>query len=144
MRSVHKQTSPQARPASMLDQHRLNAEEETLRQRVRDLPDAARARFYADAGERLRDPDTYAVLNFSLICGIHHLYLRRYGLWLFELLLSVLGIVLLVTPWFALGVVLLLALLGTELYCLFRSQLIVQDYNNRVMREVLAGMGAER
>ena len=78
----------------MLDQHRVNAEEETLRQRVRDLPDAARARFYSEAGERLRDPDTYAVLNFSLICGIHQLYLRRYALWLFELLLGVLGIVL--------------------------------------------------
>ena len=54
-----------------------------------------------------------------------------------------LGIVLLVTPWLALGAVLLLALLGAECYCLFRSQLIVQDYNNRVMREVLAGMGFE-
>ncbi len=125
----------------MIDQRRVNAEEETLRQRVRELPDAARARFYADVGERLRDPDTYAVLNYSLICGIHHLYLRRYALWLFELVLSVLGIVLLVTPWLALGVVLLLVLLGAEFYCLFRSQLIVQDYNNRVMREVLAGMG---
>jgi hypothetical protein len=127
----------------MIDQLRVNAEEETLRQRVRGLPDAARARFYADVGERLRDPDTYAVLNYSLICGIHHLYLRRYALWLFELVLSVLGIVLLVTPWLALGAVLLLALLGAECYCLFRSQLIVQDYNNRVMREVLAGMGFE-
>ena len=125
----------------MLDQHRVNAEEETLRQRVRDLPDAARARFYSEAGERLRDPDTYAVLNFSLICGIHHLYLRRYALWLFELVLGVLGIVLLVTPWLPVGVVLLVALFTAEIYCLFRAQLIVQDYNNRVMREVLAGMG---
>ena len=125
----------------MLDQHRVNAEEEALRQRVRDLPDAARARFYSEAGERLRDPDTYAVLNFSLICGIHHLYLRRYALWLFEFLVGVVGVVLLVTPWLPAGVVLIAALFIAELYCLFRAQLIVQDYNNRVMREVLAGMG---
>ena len=125
----------------MLDQHRVNAEEETLRQRVRDLPDAARARFYSEAGERLRDPDTYAVLNFSLICGIHHLYLRRYALWLFEFLVGVVGVVLLVTPWLLAGIALIAALFIAELYCLFRSQVIVQDYNNRVMREVLAGMG---
>lgn len=125
----------------MLDQHRVNAEEETLRQRVRDLPDAARARFHSEAGERLRDPDTYAVLNFSLICGIHHLYLRRYALWLFEFLLGVVGVVLLVTPWLPAGIALIAALFIAELYCLFRSQVIVQDYNNRVMREVLAEMG---
>ena len=126
----------------MLDERKVNAEEEALRQRVRDLPDPARAQFYAEVGARLRDPDTYAVLNFSLICGIHHLYLRRYALWLFELVLGVLGIVLLVTPWLPAGVALIAALFIAELYCLFRAQLIVQDYNNRVMREVLAGMGA--
>lgn len=125
----------------MLDQRRVNADEESLRQQVRDLPDAARARFYSEVGERLRDPDTYAVLSYSLICGIHHLYLRRYGLWLLELILSVIGILLLLTPWLPAGVVLLIALLALELYCLFRSQVIVQDYNNRVMREVLGGMG---
>jgi hypothetical protein len=29
-----------------------------------------------------------------------------------------------------------------ERYCLCRSQLFVQDYDNRVMREVLAGIGS--
>jgi hypothetical protein len=29
-----------------------------------------------------------------------------------------------------------------ERYCLCRSQPIVQDYDNRVMREVLAGIGS--
>lgn len=128
----------------MLDERKVNAEEEALRQRVRDLPDPARAQFYAEVGARLRDPDTYAVLNFSLICGIHHLYLRRYALWLFELVLGVLGIVLLVTPWLPAGVALIAALFIAELYCLFRAQLIVQDYNNRVMREVLAGVSGGR
>lgn len=125
----------------MLEQRAVNAEEEAIRLQVRGLPDAARAQFHTEVGERLRDPDTYAVLSYSLICGVHHLYLRRYGLWLFEFLLGVIGVVMLVTPWQPLGIALLVALFIAELYCLFRSQLIVQDYNNRVMREVLAGLG---
>ena len=53
-------------------------EEERLRVAVRTLSEDQRRRFYDIASPWLRDPDTYAALNWSLLAGMH----RRLGRWL--------------------------------------------------------------
>jgi len=42
------------------------------------LPDAQRAEFYRKSGKKIRDPDTYAALNWFFVIGLHHFYLRRW------------------------------------------------------------------
>jgi len=63
----------------MLDKTEVQAEEESLRLAIRDLPDEQRKRFYAIAKKKLKDPDTFAVLNYLFVTGLHHFYL---GHWL--------------------------------------------------------------
>ncbi len=114
-------------------------EEERLRDAVRTLSDEERRRFYEIATPRLRDPDTYAVLNWSLLTGMHHFYLGR---WLrgTATLLAFLACVAAVIFSDALrwpALLLLLVILGIELSELFRSQTIVQEHNNRMMARAL-------
>lgn len=64
-------------PAQYPDSQRdtVEAEEERLRARARALPDRERAAFHREATRALRDPDTYGVLNWFLVVGLHHFYL---------------------------------------------------------------------
>ncbi|MDX1398386.1 MAG: hypothetical protein R3204_07655, partial [Oceanospirillum sp.] len=84
----------------------------------------------------LKDPDTYAALNWLFLGGFHHLYLRKYRL--FALEFSLLCIALL--GWL-LGYVWLLILLAFmllyELPQLFFSQKIVRQYNYQQSRKLL-------
>ena len=117
-------------------------EEERLRVAVRALSDDQRRRFYDIANPRLRDPDTYAALNWSLLTGMHHFYLRR---WLrgSATLLSFIGCVAALFSdalrWPA--ALVLIVILVIELSELFRSQAIVQNYNNRMMARTLEELG---
>lgn len=113
-------------------------EEERLRVAVRALNDDQRRRFYDIATPRLRDPDTYAALNWSLLAGMHHFYLGRWMRGAVTLLCFVGGVAALFVE--ALrwpGVVLLVAILAVELSELFRSQTIVKLHNNRMMAQAL-------
>jgi len=123
---------------AMLDRHAVQAEEEALRQRASALPDASRKAFYEAAREALKDPDTYAALNWFFIVGLHHFYLGRWWRGALDLLLFAAGITLLFAgqPW--LGAALILAVSVVELGALFRAQIIVQDWNNSVYRRLLA------
>jgi len=62
----------------MLKQADVDAEEESLRQAIRKLPDEQRREFYQLAGKRVKDPDTYATLNWFFMVGLHHFYLKRW------------------------------------------------------------------
>jgi TM2 domain-containing membrane protein YozV len=121
----------------VLSREAVEREEEELRAAIAKLPDARRAAVYRDAGRKLRDPDTYATLNYLLISGLHHFYLGKWERGAAELLGAVAGIALLFTDYWAVGVLLLVGIAALELYALVRSQVIVQDYNNRVLREAL-------
>lgn len=102
--------------------------EEALRDRLRQLEDHERAAFYRIYTPRLKDPDTYAVLNWLCLAGLHHFYLGRLGAGAFNLALLLTGLMLLfVTP--AIGAALIALVLVAELPALFRSQLVVADYN---------------
>ncbi len=121
----------------MLKREDVEREEEALRAAVAKLPDAKRAEVYKEARKHLRDPDTYAALNYLLISGLHHFYLRNWEWGAGELLLLALSIALFFTEVWPIGVLVLLAVAALELYALFRSQVIVQDYNNTVLRRAL-------
>ena len=121
----------------------LQDEEEALRQQIRQLSDSQRKAYYRLESKRLKDPDTYAVLNYFFIAGLHHFYLGNQRRGIFNLAIMIFGLLML--PLFApAGVVLLIAIFVWELPQLFKSQQIVYAYNNQVMRDALAEVQQER
>ena len=121
----------------MLEQDAVDHEEEEIRSAAGALTDNQRREYYTVVEKQLKDPDTYAVLNWLFIAGMHHFYLGRWWRGAFNLVIFLAGAVV-----FLLGHVLVsVGLLGfvflIELPALFRSQVIVQDYNNKVMRQIL-------
>ncbi len=114
----------------------IKADEERLRQTVRELDDQARAAYFRESKNRLRDPDTYAVLNYFFLTGMHHFYLGKYVRGIFNLTVLILGLFLLflIPP---LGVLLAIGICLIELPNLFRSQAIVADHNNSIGHDIL-------
>lgn len=119
----------------------IEAEEERIREQVRQLPADARAAFHREARRRMRDPDTYAVLNWFFLVGLHHFYLGRVARGLTDVVVVAAGVGGIIAGYVAAGATAIVAVLAAELYALFRSQLIVQDFNNRVQRRILQEQG---
>lgn len=114
----------------------LSDREERLREQIRKLSDEQRKYYYRLERERLKDPDTYAVLNYFFIAGLHHFYLGRTNRGLINIALMVVG--LLVLSLFApLGVILLVTVFIVELPQLFKSQRIVYAHNLDLMDDIL-------
>jgi TM2 domain-containing membrane protein YozV len=103
----------------------LANEEEALRSRVGQLSPEARERYHRLVRSSYKDPDTYAALNWFLICGLHHFYVGRWFRGLMSLGLMVVG----VAYFFDYGWLLIIGLFLVELYELFCSQSIVQKIN---------------
>jgi len=124
----------------MLDAQAVQAEEEALRLEIAALPAEKRKQFYATAKQQLKDPDTFAVLNYLFVTGLHHFYLGHWLRGAFNLFVFIIGISFIAAGlWpFGLGIIVLISLF--EVYALFRSQVIVQDYNNHVMRNTLQNL----
>ena len=127
----------------MLSRDQVDRREEELRSRLRELPDVERKRFYEIAEGRIRDPDTYAVLNYLFISGLHHFYLGKWARGLINLAVFVGGVALLFTEFLRFGVGLILAISAVELYALFRAEVIALDHNNQVMEKILKEMGRD-
>lgn len=121
----------------MLEQQQVDAEEERLRELAAALPDVQRQQFFQQLKRELRDPDTYATLNWCFLAGLHHFYLGQWRRGLFNLLVFIAGLALLFSPWPWLGVVLIVLISVAELWALFRSQIIIQHWNNQIMRRLL-------
>ena len=114
----------------------LSDREERLREQIRQLSDEQRKYYYRLERERLKDPDTYAVLNYFFIAGLHHFYLGRTNRGLINIALMVVGLLLL--PLFApLGIILLVTVFIVELPQLFKSQRIVYAHNLDLMDDIL-------
>ncbi|MFO7831693.1 MAG: hypothetical protein R6V18_06880 [Desulfuromonadaceae bacterium] len=120
----------------MLMQEEVDAREEQLRSMVRELPQTKRAEFFRAAEKELKDPDTYAVLNYIFIAGLHHFYLGRWGRGLVNLLIFSVGIFALFMGLIPFGIILLVGISAIELYALFRAQTIVQAHNNDIMQHI--------
>ena len=119
-----------------LNKQTVDEEEESIRQQISQCSDEQRQRIYREIKQTLKDPDTYAALNYGLVAGLHHLYLGKYLRTIIELSLFVLGVILLAND-FIVGLVFVVSMVALELFELFRSQIIVQYYNNKLMRKIL-------
>ncbi len=114
----------------------LETKENSLRYQVQALDDARRRYFFDEQSQRVKDPDTYAVLNWFFIGGIHHFYLRQYGLFLGEVCCLVLAVIAL-SIGIAFGWFLVAMLLLVELPQLFYAQKIVRQYNYHISTQIL-------
>ncbi|MET2896840.1 hypothetical protein ABXV22_00790 [Vibrio rotiferianus] len=114
---------------------KLEKQEELLRSQVNSLPEHQKKEFYERQSKSLKDPDTYATLNWFFLGGFHHCYLGKYALFALELILLIVSIV-----GFGLGhpsAFLILALLVIyELPQLFFSQKIARQHNYQLSCEI--------
>lgn len=111
--------------------------EELLRTRVADLPEEQRKQFYRCYTQQIKDPDSYVVLNYLFLAGLHHFYLGKMARGAFNLAIFALGIVIFFLQMPILGVAIILAVTVIELPALFRSQLIVLKHNNDLSEKIL-------
>lgn len=114
----------------------IQQDEERIRQLVRELPDDKRLLFFQQTEKSLKDPDTYATLNFLFIAGLHHFYLGNRIRGLINISIFFIGVFFLFTGLAALGILILIVISTIELKALFKAQLIVQDYNNGIMETI--------
>jgi len=121
----------------MLNQQDVNAEDEKLQQEAKQLSDEQRQQLFSSFKLKLKDPDTYAALNWFFMVGLHHFYLGKWLRGFINIGVVLLGIVLLFTPVFWLGVIMILVISVEEVWSLFRSQVIVQDWNNKLFAQLL-------
>ena len=128
----------------MLKREEVESREEQLRLRIRELPDDLKQLYYRQAKSQIKDPDTYAVLNYLGIVGLHHFYVGRWSrgfinisIFTVGLLLAGNGLVKLEPIYPVIGAIALAAVLLAELPALFNSQLIIQDHNNGIMEQLL-------
>ena len=117
----------------------IEKHEELLREKINLLNTTNKKRFYQKVEKEIKDPDTYASLNFLFLTGLHHFYLGKYLKGSINLSLFILGLVLLFGSTFSygFGLGIILAIVIIELNELFKSQIIVQDYNNKVLEKNL-------
>ncbi len=106
----------------------LEKNEEQLRKQVNSLPEEKKKEFYRLQSKTLKDPDTYATLNWFCIGGLHHCYLGKYTLFMIELILLTISISGLYLG-YPTSLYLLLLLLIYELPHLFFSQKIARQHN---------------
>ncbi|MDG2277618.1 MAG: membrane protein insertion efficiency factor YidD [Pseudomonadales bacterium] len=111
--------------------------EEALRVRIRALTDANRLHYFKRFKSDLKDPDTYAVLNWFFLAGLHHMYLGNWLRGAINLVILIAGIALLFSAFTTLGMVVIAALLAIELMALFRSQTVVANHNNLLAESIL-------
>lgn len=117
----------------------LEREEDDLRTEINKLDEADRKQFFREYNDCVKDPDTYAALNYLLLTGLHHFYLGRYLRGFINLIVMIVGFLLLFNPvTIYVGLAAILGVLIIEIPQLFFSQRIVQLYNNRLTKKMLA------
>ncbi len=121
----------------MLDKEAVSLEEERIRQQVRTLPEEKRLQFYTRLEKEVKDPDSYAVLNYLFISGLHHFYMGKWLRGSINLAVFAVAVYLMFNSMVMLGIILLIVISLFELYELFQSETIVQDYNNKLMNTLL-------
>ncbi len=119
----------------------IQNEDDLIRQKIAQLSPELRKAYYTQESERLKDPDTYAVLCYGLMCGIHHLYLHKYTSALIDVMLLVACIIVFFLNT-TLGLIGFCALAARGLYFLFSSKNEVEKYNLELMKKILVEIGA--
>ena len=113
-------------------------ESQRLKERVRELNDDQRRHYFNLLEPALKDHDTYAVLNYLLLPGLHHFYLGKFfrGSLNLIILLTVTSLIFF-TKYVFVGTLIIFFILIVELLALFRSQVIVMNHNNHLSKEIL-------
>tara|TARA_R110001583_G_scaffold39399_6_gene126264 strand:- start:21968 stop:22366 length:399 start_codon:yes stop_codon:yes gene_type:complete len=120
------------------DKEQLRLEENQLRAQVAALSVAQKRRYYAQELQHIKDPDTYAALNWVFVAGLHHFYLGKWQKGLINLTLMFAGVLFYLSGVFALlGAVLILFVFIIELPQLFNSENVINNYNNQLMERLL-------
>ncbi len=112
--------------------------EEAIRQRVNALEPSLRKTYHQRVGKAIRDPDTYAVLNYFFLAGLHHMYLGKWLRGSVNLIVLIAGIVLMIQGYPGYWLVIFITVV--ELMALFRSEVIVNHHNNRVAEQILSDL----
>ncbi len=120
----------------MKSKQQLEQDEEEIRILVRKLPDEQRSIFYSQVEENLKDPDTYAALNFIFIAGLHHFYLGKMIRGTINIVIFLIGIAWIIAGHLIIGIVFIVAISAVELGALFQAQQIVKAYNNNIMQRI--------
>ena len=110
--------------------------EEALRKRVAALEPSLKKAYFQRVGKQLKDPDTYAVLNYFFLTGLHHMYLGKWLRGFVNLIVLIAGVVLMIQGYPGYWLVVFILLI--ELMALFRSEVIVNHHNNSVSERVLS------
>ena len=126
--------------AFTLKSEEVEQKEDELRSEISALNEEHRKSFYKAFSNNLKDPDTYAVLNFFFITGLHHFYLGNHIQGSINLSGLLAGVILMLGgidgPWL-LGLSIIMLIILIELPALFRSQIIVKNYNNLLSEQTL-------
>lgn len=112
-----------------LTEDQLASRERAIRDRVRALSEDGRQTFYHRLRKDARDPDTYAVLNYLMLAGLHHYYLGRWWRGTANLVVFLVGAALALTVAPVVGAALVVLVFVVELPQLFRAQTIVAEHN---------------
>jgi hypothetical protein len=128
--------------AFSLDSKNVREIAEEVRASAQALNESDRKNFFKKLNEQIKDPDTYATLNFFVIAGLHHFYLKKYIRGSINLSLSFLALVTFFTiedgRWQGgIGLLIFVFIVLIEIPALFRSQIIVEDYNNNLSQKIL-------
>lgn len=106
--------------------------EEELRDKVLKLTDEERKTYYKSLSDEIKDPDTYAVLNYFFTLGLHHLYVGKIKAFLQELLIILISLVLIFSQCqYAIytGFVIFSCVSAYQIFQLFLSQRIIRHLN---------------
>jgi TM2 domain-containing membrane protein YozV len=128
--------------AFTLDSKNVKEIAEEVRAAAQALDESDRKIFFKKLNEQIKDPDTYATLNFFVITGLHHFYLKKYIRGSINLSLFLLALVTFFTieddQWLGgIGVLIVVFIVLIEIPALFRSQIIVENYNNNLSQKIL-------
>ena len=120
------------------EKEQLRQEENQLREQIASLSDEQKKQYYTQELQHIKDPDTYATLNWIFIAGLHHFYLGRWQRGLINLVLMLSGLLFYFSGILSiLGVVLILFVFILELPQLFNSENVIHRYNNELMKRLL-------
>ena len=125
----------------MLNADAVRAEEDAIRDAIAALAPEQRKAYYRLSEDRIRDPDTYATVNYFLVCGLHHFYLGKWVRGAANMMAFLAGVVFLFSPTPIIGIVIIAVIVAIELPALFMSQSVVRDHNNRQARQILETLG---
>ena len=127
-----------------IDKEQLRLEENQLREQIASLSVEQKRQYYAQELQYIKDPDTYAALNWVFIAGLHHFYLGKWQRGLVNLVLMFTGLFFYFSGIFSLfGAVIVLFVFLIELPQLFMSENVIHRYNNQLMKELLQQFDGE-